>query len=213
MRRANSTFVNLRSTLDEIDPLVEESKPVTPKLRRVLAELRPFARDATPTIRDLADLSKSPGQGRRPDRPRQVGPAVPRHRHRPGAAQRQGAPGSFATSTESLRRQRTPFAFFRPYLVDFTGWLDDFSHSGIYDAYGSASRVATSVNAFATVGGSLKLVPQQLRDELAKARDALRAEQPLPRVRRASRRGQEQPVEADPGLQLRPQPAAPGALT
>jgi phospholipid/cholesterol/gamma-HCH transport system substrate-binding protein len=168
MRRANSTFVNLRSTLDDLDPLVEESKPVTPKLRRVLAELRPFARDATPTIRDLADLSKSPGKD---DDLIDLAKAVPPFRDIAiGPVQRNGKerPGSFATSTESLRRQRTPFAFFRPYLVDFTGWLDDFSHSGIYDAYGSASRVATSVNAFATVGGSLKLVPQQLRDELSK---------------------------------------------
>jgi phospholipid/cholesterol/gamma-HCH transport system substrate-binding protein len=169
MRRANSTFVNLRATLDEVDPLVEESKPVTPKLRRVLAELRPFARDATPTIRDLADLSRSPGKDNDLiDLARSVGPfrdiAI-------GPVQRNGKerPGSFATSTESLRRQRTPFGFFRPYLVDFTGWLDDFSHSGIYDAYGSASRVATSVNAFATVGGTLKLVPQELRDELTGA--------------------------------------------
>jgi len=169
MRRANSTFVNLRATLDEVDPLVEESKPVTPKLRRVLAELRPFARDATPTIRDLADLSKSPGKD---DDLIDLARAVPPFRDVAiGPVQRNGKerPGSFATSTESLRRQRTPFSFFRPYLVDFTGWLDDFSHSGIYDAFGSASRVATSVNAFATVGGTLKLVPQELRDELTNA--------------------------------------------
>ena len=169
MRRANSTFVNLRSTLDEIDPLVEESKPVTPKLRRVLAELRPFARDATPTIRDLADLAKSPGKD---DDLIDLAKSVPPFRDIAiNSAQRNGKvrPGSFATSTESLRRQRTPFAFFRPYLVDFTGWLDDFSHSGIYDAFGSASRVATSVNAFATVGGNLKLVPQELRDDLTNA--------------------------------------------
>ena len=169
MRRANSTFVNLRSTLDVVDPLVEESKPVTPKLRRVLAELRPFARDATPTIRDLADLSKSPGKE---DDLIDLAKSVPPFRDIAiGPVRRNGKerPGSFATSTESLRRQRTPLAFFRPYLVDFTGWLDDFSHSGIYDAYGSASRVATSVNAFASVGGNLKLVPQELRDELSNA--------------------------------------------
>src|SRR3954469_22398730 len=38
MRRANTTFVNLRATLDDLKPLVDESKPVTPKLRRFLAE-------------------------------------------------------------------------------------------------------------------------------------------------------------------------------
>jgi phospholipid/cholesterol/gamma-HCH transport system substrate-binding protein len=166
MRRANSTFVNLRATLDEIDPLVAESKPVTPKLRRVLAELRPFARDATPTIRDLADLSKLEGED---NDLIDLAKSVPPFRDiavRPVRRNGKERPGSFATSTESLRRQRTPFAFFRPYLVDFTGWLDDFSHSGIYDAFGSASRVASSVNAFASVNGQLKLVPQPLREAL-----------------------------------------------
>src|SRR3712207_7715616 len=52
-------------------------------------------------------------------------------------------------------------SYFRPYTVDFTGWLDDFSHSGIYDANGSASRVATSGNAFAAGGAQLKLVPER----------------------------------------------------
>ncbi|HEX4735582.1 MAG TPA: MlaD family protein, partial [Thermoleophilaceae bacterium] len=40
MRTANSTFVNLRATLDDLKPLVDESKPVAPKLRRFLAQLR-----------------------------------------------------------------------------------------------------------------------------------------------------------------------------
>ena len=166
MRRANSTFVDLRATLDDLDPLVEESKPTVRPLRAVLAELRPFARDATPTIRDLADIVKRPG----PDNDLiELNESAPPFRDIAiGPVQRNGKerPGSFATSTESLRRQQTPLGFFRPYLVDFTGWLDDFSHSGIYDANGSASRVATSANAFATVDGTLKLVPQELRDEV-----------------------------------------------
>ena len=38
MRRANTTFVNLRSTLDEVDPLVEASKPVAKRLQPFLAQ-------------------------------------------------------------------------------------------------------------------------------------------------------------------------------
>jgi hypothetical protein len=45
-------------------------------------------------------------------------------------------------------------AFFRPYSVDFTGWLDDFSHSGNYDALGGFARIGTHVNAF-TVNSAL----------------------------------------------------------
>ncbi|MEA2360218.1 MAG: phospholipid/cholesterol/gamma-HCH transport system substrate-binding protein, partial [Solirubrobacteraceae bacterium] len=61
MRRANTTFVNLRATLDDDDPLVAESKPVAKKLRPFLAELRPLARDARPTLRDLSAIIQSPG--------------------------------------------------------------------------------------------------------------------------------------------------------
>src|SRR5215210_8509225 len=53
-RRANTTFVNLRAALDDLDPLVESSKPVAKKLRPFLAELRPLARGARPTLNDLS---------------------------------------------------------------------------------------------------------------------------------------------------------------
>jgi phospholipid/cholesterol/gamma-HCH transport system substrate-binding protein len=169
LRRANTTFVDLRATLDDLEPAVEASKPVTPKLRRVLAQLRPFAQEAVPTIRDLSGLVRSPGDENdlielaksvKPLRDIAIGPV------RRNGAER---PGSFETTTKSLKGSAPHFAFFRPYAVDFTGWLDDFSHSGIYDANGSASRVATSVNAFAAVGSQLKLVPDELRDELGNA--------------------------------------------
>ena len=41
---------------------------------------------------------------------------------------------------DGFEAQTPQFAFQRPYTVDLTGWFDDFSHSGIYDALGSASR-------------------------------------------------------------------------
>jgi phospholipid/cholesterol/gamma-HCH transport system substrate-binding protein len=169
LRRANSTFVDLRSTLDALDPVVNEAKPVVPRLRRVLAELRPFAREAVPTVRDLSRLVRSPGEDNdlidlartvRPLRDVAIGPVERNGQQRPGG---------FETSSRSLRAQRPHIAYFRPYSVEFTGWLDDFSHSGLYDANGSASRVATSVNAFATLGGQLRLVPEELRQVLGNA--------------------------------------------
>ena len=54
MRRANTTFVDLRSTLDEVDPLVEASKPVAKRLQPFLSQARAFAADAEPTVRDLS---------------------------------------------------------------------------------------------------------------------------------------------------------------
>ena len=61
MRRANTTFLNLRAALDDLDPLVADSKPVAKKLRPFMAELRPLARDARPTLRDLAEILRRPG--------------------------------------------------------------------------------------------------------------------------------------------------------
>jgi hypothetical protein len=49
------------------------------------------------------------------------------------------------TSILSAGKTNTPeFAFFRPYTPDLLGWFDDFSHSGVYDALGAASRNAAS---------------------------------------------------------------------
>jgi phospholipid/cholesterol/gamma-HCH transport system substrate-binding protein len=169
LRRANSTFVDLRATLDDLEPAVEATKPVTPKLRAVLAQLRPFAKEAVPTVRDVSALVRSGGEHNdlidlaktvKPLRDIAIGPVQRNGKERPG---------SFATSTKAFTGSRPQFGFFRPYAVDFTAWLDDFSHSGIYDANGSASRVATSVNAFAAVGSQLRPVPQALRDELGDA--------------------------------------------
>ncbi len=166
MRRANTTFVNLRATLDDLDPLVEESKPVTPKLRAVLADLRPFARDAAPTIRDLTAVVKRPGKhndlielahSTLPFRDVTTRPAIYNGKQREG---------SFSASARSLKGQTPHWAFQRPYTPDFTGWFDDFSHSGVYDANGSASRVSTNVSAFAFLNGTLVPVPEQLRNQL-----------------------------------------------
>jgi phospholipid/cholesterol/gamma-HCH transport system substrate-binding protein len=41
MRLANTTFVNLRRALDDLTPLVDASKPVAPKLQKLLVQLRP----------------------------------------------------------------------------------------------------------------------------------------------------------------------------
>ena len=163
LRRANTTFVNLRATLDDLDPLVAESMPVARLLTPFLRDLRGFAEGARPTVRDLSAIVRSPGASNDllelsrsipPLRDITIGPV------RANGAER---PGSFAASTRSLRGQTPIFQFQRPYAVDLTGWFDDFSHSGVYDANGSMSRNATSVSAFREVNGALEPVPPELR--------------------------------------------------
>lgn len=156
MRRADTTFVNLRATLDDLQPLVDESKPVAKKLRPFLAELRPLARDARPTLRDLSKLVRQAGPSN--DLIELTKSAVPLRGAAVGPIKRDGKErdGAFPASTAALKEATPELATARPYAPDLTGWFDDFSHSGLYDALGGASRAAPYVNLFAPVNGVLK---------------------------------------------------------
>ena len=83
---------------------------------------------------------------------------------RPG--QRQAARGRASRLDEGARRGPPGARLRPPYAVDLTGWFDDFSHSGIYDALGGESRAAPHVNAFAVVNGVLQPIPPDLRDQV-----------------------------------------------
>src|SRR3954449_506040 len=63
MRRANTTFVNLRAALNDVDPLVDASKPVARRLGPFLDQARAFASDARPTVRDLSATIRRRGKG------------------------------------------------------------------------------------------------------------------------------------------------------
>ncbi|HEX7301063.1 MAG TPA: MlaD family protein [Solirubrobacteraceae bacterium] len=156
MRRADTTFVNLRATLDDLEPLVDESKPVAKKLRPFLAELRPLARDARPTLRDLSRLVRSSGPSN--DLVELTRSAVPLRGAAVGPTRRDGKQraGAFPGSTDALRQATPELATARPYVPDLTGWFDDFSHSGLYDALGGASRAAIHLNLFAPADGVLE---------------------------------------------------------
>ena len=150
MRRADTTFVNLRATLDDAAPLVEESKPVAKKLRPFLAELRPFARDARPTLRDVARLTRSPGPGNDLIDLTRSAPAVRDAALAEVEVDGKRREGSFPATIRALGTATPEIGYVRPYAADLTGWFDDFGHSGLVDALGGASRAAIHVNAFAT---------------------------------------------------------------
>ena len=156
MRRANTTFVNLRATLDDAAPLVEESKPVARKLRPFFAELRPLARDARPTLRDLSQTIRQPGEDN--DLIEMTRAAEPLRDIAVEPAGRNGKvrEGALPATTKALSVATPELATARPYAPDLAGWFDDFSHSGLYDALGGASRAGVYVNLFANVNGVLK---------------------------------------------------------
>jgi phospholipid/cholesterol/gamma-HCH transport system substrate-binding protein len=172
MRRANSTFVDLRAALDDLDPLVRESRPVARRLRPLLARLRPLARDGRPTLRDLSAVVRR--RGRTNDLVELTRGAVgvrdaALRDARANGARREGA---FPATVRALSQATPELADARPYAVDLTGWFDDFSHSGVYDALGGVSRVAPSFNAFEEVDGVLspQLIPAALRDRVFRAK-------------------------------------------
>jgi phospholipid/cholesterol/gamma-HCH transport system substrate-binding protein len=61
MRQANTTFVNLRAALDDVDVLVETAKPATRDFAPFLRDLRPFAEKAVPTIDALEEAINKDG--------------------------------------------------------------------------------------------------------------------------------------------------------
>jgi phospholipid/cholesterol/gamma-HCH transport system substrate-binding protein len=61
MRQANTTFVNLRAALDDLDPLVNASKPVADRLGPFFHTFRRAAHGAVPTITDLERTIRRPG--------------------------------------------------------------------------------------------------------------------------------------------------------
>ena len=69
MRQSNTTFVNLRAALDDLEPLVETAKPATKDLAPFLAELRPVSQKLVPFTRNLRLTVDRPGKGNDLGRP------------------------------------------------------------------------------------------------------------------------------------------------
>lgn len=159
MRLANTTFVNLRTALDVLTPLVNASKPVAPKLQKLLLTLRPLAQDSVPTVQALSEVVSKPGPGNDLIDLTKLGVPLAavtvRNIHADGALRR----GAFPESTIALNDSTPELAFARPYAVDLTGWFEGFSHPGGYDANGGYSRVAPIIGVASFNNGLLNLLP------------------------------------------------------
>jgi phospholipid/cholesterol/gamma-HCH transport system substrate-binding protein len=62
MRQSNTTFVNLRAALDDLEPLVNTAKPATKNLAPFLAELRPVFQKLVPFTHNLRLVVSRPGK-------------------------------------------------------------------------------------------------------------------------------------------------------
>jgi phospholipid/cholesterol/gamma-HCH transport system substrate-binding protein len=164
MREANTTFVNLRATLDDTEPLVEASKPAARELRPFFAELRRATADAVPTIRDLDAIVRRRGADNDlveltrlqvPLAERAIGSGAPEcgaaadPDPAAGAGDDDFTQGAFGETVCSLTNGLPNLADFRPYTPELVGWFNDFSgSSGYIDAMGGLGRISTSFNQF-----------------------------------------------------------------
>jgi phospholipid/cholesterol/gamma-HCH transport system substrate-binding protein len=184
MRLADTTFVNLRNALTDLTTLVNVSKQnVFPRkgypqgrLQALLQQLRPLAVESVPTLRKLANIISRPGANNDLIELNQLAPPLARAtvggefgvpKVRADGASRLGA---FVVSKQAFQGTNgqpgatQEFAMARPYAVDLTGWFEGYSHPGVLDANGGASRVALIVGLGSIANGTLNLSPQLLNN-------------------------------------------------
>ena len=172
MREANTTFVNLRAALSDLNPLVSASKPVADRLGPFFHLLRGTARDAVPTITDLQHIVKRPGKQNdlieltRDAIPLEkigVGTGSPNCGANPStdyqkAADNNFTQGALGESLCALRNGLPIAAFLRPYSPEVKSWFNTFGTAGVTDATGGIGRISTTLNAFSASPGGLPII-------------------------------------------------------
>jgi phospholipid/cholesterol/gamma-HCH transport system substrate-binding protein len=155
MRLANTTFVNLRTALDVLKPLVDTSKPVAPKLDKFLVQLRPLAQDAVPTVRDLSQIISNRGPNNDLIDLINLGPPLQQATLADVFANGKRRLGAFPITTQALQQSTPELATSRPYGQDLTSWFEGYSKPGGVDANGNYARVQGVVGAASLSSGGL----------------------------------------------------------
>src|SRR3954447_4756174 len=157
LRKGDTTFVNLRATLGDLDQLVNASNPVAPKLAPFFKTLRPLLREARPTVRDLSALIRTAG----PDND-----LIDILHKTPSLAQQFGVTSDL--TNKALQKSQPVVTYIRPFAPELIGWIRDFGQgASAYDANGHYARIAPQFNAFSfndtPVGPQLTPVPPDQR--------------------------------------------------
>jgi len=134
LRQANTTFVNLRATLDDLDPLVASAKPATRNLTPFLRRLRQVSQRAVPTIHDLSLAVNRGGK---------ANDLTDALRDLPAAQNRAGV--AVPHAIKAMNDSQPVIEFTRPYAPDLLAWLTKFAEvTSYYDANGHYARVSTA---------------------------------------------------------------------
>lgn len=138
LRQGNSAFVDLRATLDDLDPLLQASSVAAKDLPRFFSALRPLLNEAVPTFEDLSAIVSQPGP---------FNDATDAVQNLP-RLQAIGSP-TFKRAITAMRKGQPVIDFLRPYSPDLVGWFRDFGQSAAnYDANGHYARVMPMFGAF-----------------------------------------------------------------
>ena len=204
LRLATTTFTNLRAALPDLTNLVNTTKPVAPKLQKLLVQLRPLAVQAVPTVKDLSSIISRPGADNDLIDLNKLAPALAQatvgHVFANGKERR----GAFPVTSQALRESLPELAVARPYAVDLTGWFEGYSHPGVYDANGATSRVAPVVGVGSVVDGVQNLCTNLVQKALSLVGQEVPDHDPAEQRRRPAAVCQEHPHDragrALPGL-------------
>jgi phospholipid/cholesterol/gamma-HCH transport system substrate-binding protein len=150
LRQANTTFVNLRTTLDDLDPLVAVSYPATENLAPFLRRVQSVAKDSRPVFKDLGKVVKLKGKA---NDLRDTLKDLPTVRKEGNTA--------WPAAIDAMDSSQDNLAFLRPYGPDVFGFLAKLGESAAYyDANGHYARISpTAQNVWEYNAGLNQLDP------------------------------------------------------
>jgi len=169
-RQGNTTFVNLRAALDDLDPLVETAKPATKNLARFLSNLRPVLSRAVPAVRNLRLTVRRKGFANDAGELLATLPAV-----------QQRASKAFPRAAEATAAFQPNLNFARAYTPDiFNGFGRLGQATGYYDGNGHYARAQLVLNLFARDGESGELKPIPPSEQYGAFGDSAGVRRPCP---------------------------------
>jgi phospholipid/cholesterol/gamma-HCH transport system substrate-binding protein len=149
-RQANTTFVNLRAALDDLEPLIDTTKTATKELAPFLSEFRPVISRAVPVFKDLRLTVNRQGFANDAAELLATLPTV-----------QQRASKAFPHAEDSIVAFQPNLNFFRAYTPDlFNGFAKLGQITAPYDANGHYARASFSdLNIFKYAGSGSALEP------------------------------------------------------
>ena len=144
LRQANTTFHNLRPALDDVNVLVNASKPATKNLAPFLRQLHPLLQRGVPVFHNLNRALNLKGKSN--DLADATGdfPALEKR-----------AAEAIPITVKSMQDSQDNLAFLRPYIPDLTSAIAHLNQiAGYYDADGHYARVQPAgLGVFGLSGG------------------------------------------------------------